>query len=156
MPNINDLEVDAYLYSCVTLDPTVITDEMSKVSGDFAYWANRYAKSHREFLRAKLLVKRINAQSHAEKRDLLHATRGKATVADIDSACTLDEAVQEAEAHFIECEYERENLKGTLEAVRAKRDMLITLGAHMREEMKGNPRINKKDLPDDSGWGDDD
>jgi DNA repair photolyase len=155
MPNINDLEVDEYLYSCVTLDPTVITDEMSRVSADFAYWGNRYAKAHREYLRAKILDKRAKAQSYAEKRELLQATRGKATVSDIDAAVVLDETVQEAEAAVIECEYDRETLKGCLEAVRAKRDMLITLGAHMREEMKGTPRINKKDLPG-SDWGDDD
>ena len=155
MRNLHDLEVDDYLFSCVTLDQTVITSEMSRVSADFAYFANKYAKSHREWLRAKILDKRTRAQVYAEKRDLLQRTLGKATVSDIDAAVLLEEEVQKSEAHVIETEYIREDLKGTLQAVRAKRDMLVTLGAHMREEMKGNPSINKSGLPDD-GWGDDD
>ena len=167
MPKIRDLEIDEYLYESVTLDAVQIEQEFSRVSADVAYWSTMYARAHRRYLRAKILRDQTKAAAYIEHRDLLMASHGKATVRDIDSSISGDMKVQEVEADVVEAEYEREKLKGTMEAVRAKRDMLITLGAHLRVEMQGNPKINEvaraaslfteaSGEDEDDGWGDED
>ncbi len=155
MPKINDLEVDDYLYRCVTLDRVHLMEEFTRVSSDMAYWSRNYALAHREYLRSKLLLTRARALAYAEARALLVAQYGKATQKDIDASVASHDRVQEAEAAMVEAEFNRECLKGNVEAVRSKRDMLITVGAHIRAEMSGSPRINTQHHkpPEDDDWG---
>lgn len=136
-----DAEIDEYLRACVRIDPLLIEDEYKRVSSDMAYWSHRCAELHKTYQLAKLRRDQARGESYRHWRRALVKRYGKATAKDIEAEQDNDLDVLEAEASVIEGEYNRDRAKGVLESIRAKRDMLISLGAHRRVEMQGNPLI---------------
>ena len=138
---LRDIEIDEFLYDCIHVDPIVIQEEFARVAPDLAYWSAKFAEAHKTYLEAKILRDNVRgAKWFIVKNDLL-ATRGKCSNPDVEAALDTDEDMNEALASLVEAEYERERLKGVLEAVRAKKDMLISMGAMIRAEMQGDPVI---------------
>ena len=54
----------------------------------------------------------------------------------------LDE-YRDVKSHEIRAEVERSRIRGVLDAILAKRDGLISLGAHIRAEMRHDPTIRE-------------
>lgn len=132
---IRDLEVDVYLFDSVTVVPELIGEEFVRVPVDMAYWSARYASAHQDFLRAKLNAERKRAEVRISERRRLIDEHLKYTEPFLDALVDSDERYIAAEDARINAEGERARLAGVLEAVRAKKDMLVSIGAHQRAEM---------------------
>lgn len=134
-------ELDAQteeLRAAVNIDPLFLKEEFVRIPGDLAYWNSQFAKAHREFLLAKLRANEIAST----QRIILRADNvRKLTVDDMNSLVDEDIDVRTARADLVEKEYERERIKGIVDAIRTKRDMVVSLGAHIRIEMGGDPMI---------------
>lgn len=143
VPKLHDMEVDDYLYDCVTVMPEALQEEFVRVSGDLSYWSRRYSLAHRAKLLAEVRRKQVIAEQYFAIKERLIKETGKGTAKDVEYAIELDERVQESKAAEIEADFEKEQIKGTLDAIRSKRDMLVSVGAQIRAEMAQDPFIKK-------------
>lgn len=136
---------DEYLKSCVTIEQADLQGEFVRVSSDLSYWNHRYAESCKRLLLAELARKKLHAALWLENKVDTLGKSGKApTLDDLKAMVELDINYREAKAEEIEAEVEKEELRGVVEAIRTKKEMLISLGAHIRAEMNGNPQINSQ------------
>jgi len=141
MPKIHDVEVDEYLSSSVQIEPTTIEEEYIRMPADMAYWGHRYAEAHKEFLKAKMQHDRVLARLRLEMRETLAAEGKKPTESMVDSHVELTKTWLDSKTAEIDAEANREHLRCTLDAIRTKREMLVSLGATVRAEMQANSII---------------
>jgi hypothetical protein len=139
---LHDLEVDAYLAECVTIYPEAVSEEMTRVPSDLAYWGERFAVALRAYLTAKLDEKRTHARVRILVREGL-AQQGKVTEGMVDAATDAHPEVEKASLDTIEAEVEKVRLYGVVDAIRSKRDMLQSIGAQVRAEMQHDPMTRK-------------
>lgn len=133
--------MEDYLRACVRIDPLDIQGEYIRIPADLAYWNDRYAEALRVFLGSEIEVKLIRAQMEPQIREMLLNAGGKTTEAQVKAAIDSDENVIDAQRRNVEAEVEKNRHYGILDAIRSKKEMLISLGAHIRVEMAGDPLI---------------
>lgn len=132
----------AYLTECASVDRDDISEEFVKLPGQLAYWNARYAEALDAFLVAEANVKLIRGQRTPIVREIVKETAtGRATEAMFEAAVEEDEEVQEAVRRRIKAEVKKARMFGALDTMRAKKEVLISLGAHIRAEMGGDPLI---------------
>jgi hypothetical protein len=138
------MDIDAYLKECVTIDSMAIQTEFERTPSDFAYWSNRYAEVYRHYILAKQSREHIEATLQIEIRDQAEIGRGsgKMTVGEVEARIQKSPDYIDAKLKEAEADAERVRLLGVVEAMRTKREMLISLGAHMRAEMAGEIAVN--------------
>ncbi len=131
----------------------VAPDDAERVPADLAYWGAQYARAVRRYLTADMEFDRAKAETRILVRERLLAAavpdpaedlkkapkRGTVTESMVDAAVELEGEYHDARVALIEAEAEKVRIYGVVEAVKAKRDMLISLGANMRAEMQGDP-----------------
>lgn len=157
-----------YLRQSVEIAPDLLDEEFVQLSATVAFWNAQFAEACRARDFASLLVKQVKAKAEQKIRNLVTVaneaivavtdnatpdpkTKGKPaapvaklTEAAVAAAVTLDAEVIEAEHHAINTDYEVNRLKGIVDAIRTKRDMVIQLGATRRLEMEGDPIVRKR------------
>lgn len=136
---------EAYLRECVELDELQIDAEYRRMSADIAYWTGQYAEAHRSYLRAKFEHDRVSAKLHLEFKaasTLTDKGKGK-TVADLEAEVTTHPDFCNSAVALIDAEVERQRLHGIVDAVKAKKDMLQSIGAKLRIEMQGDARLSQ-------------
>jgi hypothetical protein len=143
---LNDIDVDEYLATTVSIEPLALEEEFIKMPADLAYWNERYAEAVRGFLTAKIGRERIEARLHIEIRETLAAKGDKKgpTIADIEAGVSTHPEMIAARDAEIMAEVEKVRLAGVIDAVRAKRDMLVQLGARARIELENDPVIREQ------------
>ncbi len=122
----------------VAIDEGNLRTEMVRLPSDLAHYGHRFALANKAMVSSKMNFEEISAMVYLETRETLEdlSDKGKKpTEATIDARCKTDHRVRDARALMIEAEFEREQVKSHVDAVRAKRDMLIALGALARAEM---------------------
>lgn len=141
MKQLHDIEVEDYLYECVTLDPLFVNEEFTRISHDLAYWNERYSRAYRAWLVAKINEKRTFAFADQRIRAGYKDDLTKATEPMIAADVAVDDGVYNAQLATMEAEVEKLRIYGVIDALRAKRDALTSIGAHVRAEMAGDPAI---------------
>lgn len=139
-------DINEYLDECTKIEPAVLEEEFVRVPSDLAFWNNKYAGMYRLWLECKAQRETLYAQLYGEKRTELEAfsAKGRATEAAIDASIMLDDRYTKARAAEIASESEKVRLGGVMDALRSKRDMLISLGAHERATMGHDPTIRAR------------
>jgi hypothetical protein len=132
-------DVGEYLRDCVRIEPLVIEEEYVRLPADLAYWNARFSESVQAFLTAKMNAEEHEARQRILHREILLAAGGKATESQVDAAVTCDPSIREVRIKYIAAEARKHHIGGIVDAIRTKRDMLISLGAHMRAELQGDP-----------------
>ncbi len=133
--------LEAFLRKCVRIDPLDLSNEFVQLSGQLAYWNDRYADALREFLISKVDLEVLKGQLQPLVRQALLDAGGKTTEAQVTSAIETHDEVIDAKNRLVHAEVEKNRLYGALDAIRSKKEMLISLGAHMRAEMGGDPML---------------
>jgi len=139
------MELDKYLAECVSIDSMALQTEFERTPNDFAYWSNRYAEVYRHHALCKQKRELVEATLQIEIRDQNEIGRGaKMTVGEVEARIAKSTLYIDAKLAEAEADAERVRLAGVVEAMRTKREMLISLGAHIRAEMAGlNLSINQ-------------
>lgn len=135
MPAINDLNVDEYLYDSVNTDPLKLDDEFVRLPADLAYWHHKCAEALRAFQTAKLDTKRLEARLRIEVREGQVAQGKKPTVDAVEAEVEMSEEMYEARLAVVALEATYERLRGVVDAVRAKREMVVSIGHQLRAEL---------------------
>lgn len=123
------------------IDPTDLQDAFCSVPAELAYWSHKYALAYRAAATAKANEKQVRGAYREVAREQVIAIRGKATEADVAAKLESIDEVREASDATIEAEYEKTRLFGIVDAVRTKKEMLISVGAQVRAEMDHDPTI---------------
>lgn len=134
-------EMESYLTECVSIDPLRLQEAFANIPAELAYWNEQYAEALRKQLHAKIEKDRLSAQIFFEKRVELKESDIRPTEAVLKAAVESDARYNVARSEEADAHAEAIRLKGVAEAVRTKRDMLVSLGAHVRAEMDGDPHI---------------
>lgn len=139
-----EVEPDEYLRQCVRIEPLAIQEEYVRLPSDLAYWNARYASALRQHMMAKIESERVAARLRIELREQLLGRNAKVTESMVDSAVETHPDWQTARLEEIDAEVRKVQLHGVLDALRTKREMLISLGAHVRKEMDHDPAIRRE------------
>jgi hypothetical protein len=131
--NQNDIE---HARSCVTIDEMALQEEYIRLPSDFAYFSELNAEAKRMFALSKVDRDITRSRLRMVARETLEASGKRATESMVDAAVELDPVWLEVKTKEIELEANAVRIHGVLESLRTKRDMLISLGAHTRAEMK--------------------
>lgn len=124
------------VFEATQIDPGNITADMVRVPSDLALWGERYARVYEAWQIARLTRERVYAETFRAIQDEINLLSPKrATVAETEQATSCHPAYQETRVQEIAAETEKIRLAGILDSLRAKKDMLVSIGAQMRAEM---------------------
>lgn len=143
---IYDQEVEKYLKDAVHIEPMALEEEFIRIPSDLAYWNEKYAVSLREYLTAKAERERIEGQLMCDPTfaaELETEIGKRPTVDQLKGGIRNNERYISAQVRERAADTERHRLRGCVDAIGAKRDMLISLGAHHRLEMMGDPIVRR-------------
>lgn len=143
MPRPADADLDLYVKQSVAIDPVLVREEYVRLPADLATWNARLVAATERYLEADLVVDRTTARLTIEHRERLLACGEKATEAQVKAHVESDERWISARMDRIEAEVEKLRVRGVVDAVLTKRDMLISLGATIRQELH-DPRIRRQ------------
>lgn len=104
-----------------------------------AYWGGRYADAYEAFRRAENNRELVFAQVCMELREQMRDNGLKPTDTAVKEATLRDPRVQDAIMEEIDAEASKERMRAACEAMRTKKDMLVSLGAHVRAQMDAVP-----------------
>jgi len=145
LAQLKGLTVEAYLKECVMVEPLAIEEEFVRLPADLAYWAERYALAYGVEAKAKSHRTRLHALLSIEYRESLGQSPGvgRVTEALVEAKVENDVRYIAAVNHHIDADVDLVRLKGVVDAIRTKRDMLISIGAHVRAEMGTDPTLRR-------------
>lgn len=143
-------DLEKYRQACVRINGDFISDEYIRIPSDTAWWSSQYALIYREWQLAKFAREQEWGAAVDRARATLLSERGSTgsrgpTVDQVEAQAINDRAYVQAKRQEIEFEGEKVRLAGMLEALRTKRDMLVSLGAHLRSEMEQGISIKERD-----------
>lgn len=115
-------------------DNTIAVDNLSKEFRNFPPTLFRYCEIVAEAEEAYGLAKAVYKETQSEKYIELKSKEGKITEANLSAMVEVDPDVKKALRNMLSCKKDLETLQGYVESMRAKKDMLIQLGADARKE----------------------
>lgn len=125
----------------VRISEVAIQEEFIRLPGDLAYWNQRHADARKAAMLVEHERKTAEARKQLEIRAAAKATGEKLTVGEIEAQVVASDDYQKAVLREIDADCERELVRGVVDAIHAKKDSLVSLGAHLRLEMQGDPSI---------------
>lgn len=131
---------EKYAKECVRLEPTALEEEFVRYTADLAYWGQRLAEVKQDEALKKLSRDTTQADLDVGAREALAGDK-KPTEAMISAWVQKHPAMSAAEKECISATFEVDRVRAVWEAMRAKRDMLVGLGAQQRAEMQHEPSV---------------
>lgn len=134
-----ETEIDGKIIEAVSINPLDLNTDFRKLPALVARYNELYSIALRKHLRAKAKLKHTHASVYLRLRE--GHSGGKVTETSLKAMVEIDKSYAAALDLAIVAEVDKERLWGVLEALRAKRDSLISMGATMRAEMQGDPAL---------------
>ncbi len=141
-----EVDFDAEATSAATLDPSVIQDEYVNLPSTVSSWLRREVKATKAVRLAEL-------ELEVGKEQLTLEMRKKAKGPGGEKAMTADEVKASVITHpeyrrlseaVIAAQETEEEITGVLKSLSAKRDMLVSLGSHIRAEMESGISVRDR------------
>jgi hypothetical protein len=132
---------EEYFLECINVEPLAIQDEYARIPADLAYWNEQFAEKQKNYRMAELRLDTEKARLYIQIRERKTMVGHKVTEAQVDTALEIDPSYLAARKELILAEAAMQSARGKCEAVRSKREMLISIGAGIRAEMAGDPII---------------
>lgn len=137
---------DPAVARAVSINPADLRREFIELSSIMAYWhakladakdAVTRAKNDRDYWRSSEYARARERLEHDEVlRAQADGTKAyRVTEAAVDKALDAEEEWLELQSRLADTELAVDKLRGVIEALKTKRDMLVSLGAHDRAEM---------------------
>ncbi len=128
----NQPDEEGYYREAVAITPEAIAEEFTRIPSDLAFWGERFAESSRTYLLAEQAVKECRSRLRLAIRETAAV---KMTVDAVEAEVEGRAEYQSLKLAEIESEAAKMMSKARLDALIAKKDMLVSLGAHIRAEM---------------------
>jgi hypothetical protein len=140
MAKLRDIEIDAYYKACIDFEPSLIDEEFTRLSGDLGYWNEKVATASKEVMLADWQEQKIEAQLYLKFKEPEEGKKPP-TEATVQAAIRTHKAYEAAHLKHIEAKYEYTQLAGRAKTISKKSEMLVSLGAQIRQEREGDKRI---------------
>lgn len=128
----------------VEIDPLNLDKEFMELPGWLAYWNQQLADAIEATMLAKAELEREEANKTLWYRSQAEFDKKKLTVDAINAKVIDHEDVVMARQIYIERDAQRLRIKGIVDAIIAKKDMLQSLGAKLRAEMSGDLALREQ------------
>lgn len=138
---LEDPAVAAILRRAVQILPSEIQEEYRRLPGEVAYAGMLLAEAERAQREAELDARMVTARRALTIRAELEMRGQKVTEGLVAANLESDSQWQDAQVREIARRADRARIKAVCDALDAKRDMLISYGAHVRQEMRPDPII---------------
>jgi hypothetical protein len=128
--------------------PSVVNEEYCRLPADLAYWTGVYADACLDFFKAKAAVKELEANLYFLYRKTQTPEGKTPSERYLDSCIEADSTYRVVVQARDIAEAKKIRVGGLVEAIGAKRDALISLGANIRKEIDGmnlSLRIEEKE-----------
>lgn len=136
------LTEEDYLRECIQVEPEALRQEFIRIPADLAYWGERFAVAVREHLAAEHHRKVTYAKVHLIVKQTAADKGQKISEKDTEAWVEQTPEVMAARAAEIEAEGAMQLARSRRDAIMAKKDMVVSLGAQARAEM-GPSHINR-------------
>lgn len=131
----------------MSVDPLHLKREFTEIASLLATANEQYAEALRKHLKAKRRKDETYARLYVEKRE---TAEERLTGDMLKHMVEMDEEFERASQIAIDAEVGKARAFGKCEALRAKKDALISLGAHVRAELAGDPQLREYQRAQDS------
>ncbi len=128
--------VRAEVAEAVKIVPEAIGEEYARLPSELALANARYAAVYERYVKADADVKYTKAVVRISTRNRMKSADPKCTEAAIEAEVETDDRYRGAVAVYLDADIARVEALGVLESLRSKRDMLISIGAHIRSELR--------------------
>jgi len=123
------------------INPLALDEGFTKIAVQLATHNERYYEALKAHLAAKAELDRVWATLYLSIREELNEAGEKVTEAMLKAKVDAHADYFDARMRAVAAEAEKARLWGVLDALRAKKDALISLGANARAEMSGMPHL---------------
>lgn len=144
MAKLKDIDVDDYYKACIDFEPALISDEFTRLAADFGYWNEKTAEAGKVLMLAEWEEKKTEAKLYLKYKQAEPGAKAP-TEAAVDAAIRTDPIFEELHLETVEAQYTHDQLTGRLKTLSKKADMLVSMGAHIRQEKDGDKRIMERD-----------
>lgn len=134
-------ELEKFTIDSVRIDPVNLNEEFCELAPRLAYWNAQLASVTEKAMTAKMEYEQEKARKLLEIREEARLEKAKVTVDEINAKVLLDDEVVDAQVVMVGADAERLRVKGIVDAIITKREMLQSLGAKLRAEMQGDPTL---------------
>lgn len=154
---VDDLvrELPDEIFDVANIDPLQLQREFAQLPALMAYWNERMSQSIAAHLTSKAEREAEMGMADMRVRDQLATaaaeakangtTVPKVTEAAVRANIELDEGYLARRSAEIAAEVEKLRIRGLCDTIKTKASMLISLGAHIRAEMSGDPSVKAAD-----------
>jgi len=134
-------EMDAYMRACVAIDPTRVQDEFVRIPADLAFWSARSDDAMDAYLRAKDALEKAEATAELAIRTTAANVGEKVTESVVRARVLVHPLYRDAIEKEITAETAKNRMRSIVAVIMTKKEMLISVGAHVRAEMQAHPAI---------------
>ena len=140
-----EIRMESYLRECVEIDQLALSSEYERMPSDFAFWNERYAQAYQHWDQRVIARKSLYASLYMEARRAPVIPPAKAlTVEDVKMTVESELVYMKALSDESQAEFEKVRLFGIMESLRTKREMLVSLGATIRQELQNDPVLRER------------
>jgi len=130
----------------INIDDFDIHNHMLDYPRLLAHWGDKYGEAVKDYLVAEHDYEQIEAQMRLELKEEMIVENAKKkrkppTDLDIKAAVTIHPECEEAHFDMIKAKAKMKRLERFVKAIEAKGEMLRSLGAKLREQMKSDPAV---------------
>lgn len=134
----------AYAKECLATPPAeALQEDFIRYAPDLAWWLERQADAKREVALVALDVEEQLGNADGAVRDELARGGGKVTEDAVKAGVKKHAPLLAAKKLLIDAEHFEGRVRAVVDALKAKRDMLVGLGATFRAEMQSDPSIRE-------------
>lgn len=126
------------------IEPLALEEEFVRCPSDISYQSAKYARALGEYLRCRSAQKRMRGLLLLKAYQQLRDTGGKPTESQVAAMVDQDPRWLRMRHAEDNADALREKAKGDMQAVLAKKDMLVQMGATARAEMERDPAIRDR------------
>lgn len=134
----------------LAIDPANITQEMIELPAQLAIAGMSYASAVAATIKAKAERDAVRARVSLNLRNDASTAGRKLTEANLDDMVVVSADYRSAVEAYAGAEYNEAHARGILDALKSKRDMLLMLGARMRDERE--PRTVSNEHQHEDHW----
>lgn len=145
------VETDKEIRRAVRIEPTAIQEEYASLPADLNRWGHLLAAAHSDKERADLDLDTWDANERLRIKAEAEAKNMKITVDTTDALVYANQVYRRLREAVILAEKDKQEIFATVEAIRAKKEMLISLGATMRQEIEGDRELVIRKRRDEQG-----
>lgn len=138
---------EEFVQQCVELEAEHLDEEMASFSGNYAYWTQQYADACRTYELRRRAYDLAHAARLLEVRESARADGTKMTVDEVNAMTLLAENVNDAHVAMVAADATRIRLRGIVESLGHKKDLMQSLGAKARIEMQYDPAVRRHGAP---------